>query len=152
MPTWFTADTHFGHAAARALYRRPFPSLAAMDDAIASYWNQVVAPVDTVYHLSDFAVRQHAPGPLLARLHGAKHLITGNNNPPAIIALPGWASTQPYLELAIDGTFLVLCHYALRTWNNMSRGALNLRAHSHGRLQPSPVDMTSAWMHARSGR
>jgi len=32
----------------------------------------------------------------------------------------------------------VLCHYAFRTWNGMSKGALNLHGHSHGRLKPAP--------------
>ena len=37
MAVYFTADTHFGHAAARALFRRPFPSVAAMDEAMILY-------------------------------------------------------------------------------------------------------------------
>ncbi len=36
----------------------------------------------------------------------------------------------------LDGTRLVLCHYALRTWRDMGRGAVNLHGHSHGRLAP----------------
>jgi calcineurin-like phosphoesterase family protein len=38
----------------------------------------------------------------------------------------------------VDGAWLVLCHYPLRTWNRMGRGALNLHGHSHGRLAPLP--------------
>ena len=70
MPTFFTADTHFGHAGARSLYRRPFASVAAMDAAMLARWNAAVAPGDTVFHLGDFAVRHPDPGGLLARLHG----------------------------------------------------------------------------------
>lgn len=136
MATFFTADTHFGHAGARALYRRPFPSVPAMDDAMAERWNAAVAPTDTVWHLGDFAIRHPDPAGLLAGLHGTKHLVTGNNDPPATCALPGWASVSPYMELRVDDTSLVLCHYAFRTWRGMSRGALNLHGHSHGRLRP----------------
>jgi calcineurin-like phosphoesterase family protein len=32
----------------------------------------------------------------------------------------------------------VLCHYPLRSWHRMGRGALNLHGHSHGRLAPLP--------------
>ncbi|MFC7542572.1 hypothetical protein ACFQU2_28140 [Siccirubricoccus deserti] len=31
MAVFFTSDTHFGHAGARALHRRPFGSVAEMD-------------------------------------------------------------------------------------------------------------------------
>ena len=71
-------------------------------------------------------------------LHGRKRLVTGNNDPPACRALPGWADVQPYIEVEADGTALVLCHYAFRTWRGMGRGAINLHGHSHGRLRPMP--------------
>lgn len=138
MGTWFTADTHFGHAGARALYRRPFSDVAAMDAAMVEHWNEAVAPGDEVWHLGDFAIQQTSErmAALLAGLHGRKHLVTGNNDPPACLALPGWASVQPYMELSVDGAALVLCHYAFRTWRGMGKGALDLHGHSHGRLRP----------------
>ena len=132
----FTADTHFGHAGARALYRRPFLTGFAMDDAMVARWNDAVRPDDEVWHLGDFAVRHPDPAGLLAALHGRKHLVTGNNDPPATAALPGWSSVLPYMEMQVDGTALVLCHYAFRTWRGMAKGALNLHGHSHGRLRP----------------
>lgn len=131
---WFTADTHFGHAAARALYRRPFATVAAMDDAMVARWNAAVAPDDDVYHLGDFAVRHPEPAPLLQALHGRKHLVSGNNDPA--IPLPGWTTVAPYMEVDADGQALVLCHYAFRTWRGMAHGAWNLHGHSHGRLRP----------------
>ncbi len=136
MATFFTADTHFGHAGARALYRRPFASVAEMDEALVANWNATVAAGDEVFHLGDFAVRHQDPGGLLERLNGTKHLLTGNNDPPSMTGLPGWASVAPYLEVTRDGAALVLCHYALRSWRDMGRGALNLHGHSHGRLKP----------------
>ena len=75
---------------------------------------------------------------LLGRLNGAKHLVAGNNDGPATLALPGWASVQHYAELTLDGVDLVMCHYAFRTWNGMHRRALNLHGHSHGQLKPQP--------------
>jgi calcineurin-like phosphoesterase family protein len=45
---------------------------------------------------------------------------------------------QHYAELEVDGAFRVLCHYPLRSWNRMTRGALDLHGHSHGRLAPLP--------------
>ena len=107
---------------------------------MVEHWNEVVAPDDEVWHLGDFAVRQSAAriGELLGALRGTKHLIVGNNDGPATTGSGQWASVQPYAELEVEGTWLVLCHYPLRTWNRIGRGALNLHGHSHGRLAPPP--------------
>ena len=140
MTVFFTADTHFGHAGARALYRRPFASVAAMDAAMLERWNAVVGQGDEVWHLGDFAVGlgSDATAAMLAALNGRKHLVTGNNDGDATLAQPGWASVQPYAEITVDGVGLVLCHYAFRSWRNMGRLWRNLHGHSHGRLQPMP--------------
>jgi calcineurin-like phosphoesterase family protein len=140
MAVWFTADTHFGHAGALSLYRRPFASVAEMNATMIARWNDTVRPEDEVWHLGDFALRTStdAAAALLRQLHGRKHLVIGNNDAPELAALPDWASVQAYAELSLDGCRLVLCHYAFRTWNGMAKGALNLHGHSHGRLKSLP--------------
>ena len=137
---FFTADTHFGHAGARSLYRRPFPDVAAMDAAMIANWNAVVQNTDEVWHLGDFAVRQTPSrvADLLAALHGRKHLLRGNNDDAAVLQAPGWDSIGDYAERDLDGARLVLCHYAFRTWRGMAKGWFNLHGHSHGRLKPLP--------------
>ncbi len=140
MAVWFTADTHFGHAGALSLYRRPFASAAEMNAAMITRWNETVGTDDDVWHLGDFALRTGtaAATSLLRALNGRKHLVTGNNDPPEIASLPGWSSVQTYAEVNVDARRLVLCHYAFRTWNGMAKGVLNLHGHSHGRLKPLP--------------
>ena len=149
MTVFFTADTHFGHGGALGLYRRPFASVAQMDAAMVQAWQSVVGAADEVWHLGDFAVgRRVDSAALLATLPGRKHLVTGNNDPDAVTSLHGWSSVQSYAEVTVDGTRLVLCHYAFRTWHDMGRGAWNLHGHSHGRLKPLPhqVDVgVDAW-------
>lgn len=140
MTIFFTADTHFGDPRALRFDHRPFPDLETHDEGLIAAWNTAVAPGDTVWHLGDFAL---GPPPeriseILAQLHGEKHLITGNNDGPATLAAPGWASVRAYAEIAVEGRALVLCHYAFRTWNGIGRGALNLHGHSHGKLAPMP--------------
>jgi calcineurin-like phosphoesterase family protein len=137
---FFTSDTHFGHGGALGLYRRPFASVAAMNEALVAHWNRTVGPDDEVWHLGDFAIRQPAAmvAALLGSLTGTKHLVTGNNDPPATTAQPAWASVQPYAEIVVDGVFLVLCHYPFRSWHGMGKGSLNLHGHSHGKLKPQP--------------
>lgn len=138
MTVFFTGDTHFGHGGALGLYRRPFASVAAMNMAMIEHWNETVGADDEVWHLGDFAIRQppEIVAALLAGLNGKKHLVAGNNDPAATIALDGWASVQPYAETAVDGVSLVLCHYPFRSWRGMNKGSLDLHGHSHGRLKP----------------
>ena len=140
MAVWLTADTHFGHAGALSLYRRPFASVAEMNDAMVTRWNETVGRNDDVWHLGDFALRMgaSAAGALLRQLNGRKHLVTGNNDSAEIAGLSDWSSVQPYTEVTVEGHRLVLCHYAFRTWNGMAKGTLNLHGHSHGRLKPLP--------------
>jgi calcineurin-like phosphoesterase family protein len=137
---FFTSDTHFGHGGALGLYRRPFASVAAMNEALVERWNAAVGPDDEVWHLGDFAIKQPAPvvAEWLGRLTGRKHLVAGNNDPPATTSQPDWASVAPYAELTVDGVFLVLCHYPFRSWRGMAKGALDLHGHCHGRLEPQP--------------
>jgi calcineurin-like phosphoesterase family protein len=138
MTIFFTSDTHFGHGGALGLYRRPFASVAAMNEALLERWNETVGPSDEVWHLGDFAIRQplHLVAELLGRLRGRKHLVPGNNDPPATIALAGWESVQPYAEIMVDEVSLVLCHYPFRSWRGMGKGWVNLHGHCHGRLKP----------------
>ena len=140
MAIFFTADTHFNHAGALALYRRPFASVTEMNTAMIARWNETVGPDDEVWHLGDFALKTKAADAavLLRALNGRKHLVQGNNDPPEIAGLAEWSTSQPYIELEMEGRRVVLCHFAFRTWNAMKQGALNLHGHSHGRLKPLP--------------
>jgi calcineurin-like phosphoesterase family protein len=136
--TFFTSDTHFGDAPRLRVDRRPFRSIGEMDRTIIERWNETVGPEDDIWHLGDFAF---GPPPariaeIFGALNGRKHLIIGNNDGPAAVELPGWASVQHYVELSVEGKRLVLCHYPFRTWNRMGQGVINLHGHSHGRLKP----------------
>jgi calcineurin-like phosphoesterase family protein len=138
MAIFFTSDSHFGDHRTLNIWKRPFASTAEMDAVLIAAWNAAVGPEDEVWHLGDFARRPADVPALLARLSGIKHLVRGNNDPPATTAARGWASVQDYAELEVEGRKLVLCHYAFRSWNGQGKGALNLHGHSHGRLKPMP--------------
>ncbi|WP_119461799.1 metallophosphoesterase family protein [Rhodospirillaceae bacterium SYSU D60014] len=140
MTVFFTSDTHFGHGGALGLFGRPFASVAEMDAELIRRWNDSVGPEDDVWHLGDFAIRQRAGrmAEILEALAGRKHLVVGNNDGEVTTSLPGWASVQPYAEIMLDDTRLVLCHYPFRSWNGMGKGAVNLHGHSHGRMAPLP--------------
>jgi calcineurin-like phosphoesterase family protein len=135
MTVWFTADHHFQHANIIQFCSRPFVDAEAMDDAMVANWNRYVAPDDTVWHLGDFAVtnkRVLLEG-FFSRLNGRKHLIVGNHDGKDTCRL-GWQSINELAEVTVDDQRIVLCHYGLRVWPGLRRGAIHLYGHSHGRL------------------
>ncbi|HEX8447953.1 MAG TPA: metallophosphoesterase family protein [Allosphingosinicella sp.] len=136
MAVYFTSDSHFGDHRTLNIWKRPFGSVAEMDSLLMERWNEAVEPLDEVWHLGDFARKPGEVAELLERLHGTKHLVRGNNDPPGTVSVPGWASVQDYAEIELDDRRLVLCHYPFRTWNGQHKGAINLHGHSHGRLKP----------------
>lgn len=135
MATYLISDTHFCHSGIIRLCNRPFSDVREMDEAMIASWNAVVRTDDTVIHLGDFA---HKAEParlerLFARLRGRKHLIRGNHDNAATQALP-WESQRDLAFTSIDSQNVVLCHYAMRTWPKIRKGALMFYGHSHGRL------------------
>ena len=89
-------------------------------------------------HLGDFAMGA-SPAECQAffgRLNGTKHLVRGNHDKPRVLDLP-WASQHDLVQTTVDGTRLVLCHYAMRSWPGAWRGALHLFGHTHGTLPPT---------------
>lgn len=135
MTTWFTSDTHFGHANIIRHCARPFRDVAEMDAALIANWNAVVRQGDEVWHLGDFGYRSARPAEsYLRQLNGRIHLVWGNHDNEATRKIPLWATSQPYAEVTAEGQRLVLFHYALKVWNRSHRGALHLYGHSHGRL------------------
>jgi calcineurin-like phosphoesterase family protein len=112
----------------------PYATVQQMDEAMIANWNAAVAPEDIIYHLGDFAMGKKPAPSYLERLNGQKHLIWGNHDSNQTRQLSNWASSQPYLEINLEGNFIVLCHYAMRVWNKSHRGALMFYGHSHNSL------------------
>ena len=103
-----------------------------MNEAMIERWNSAVGKQDIVYHLGDFAFSR-TPENFFNRLNGNKHLILGNHDRGQTLKLP-WVWQKHMFELKIDKQPIVLCHYAMRTWNRSHYGAVQLYGHSHGQL------------------
>lgn len=128
---FFTADEHFGHKNIIRHCNRPFKDLAEMTEALIDNNNSVVSQGDTVIHAGDFAFKtQHSyTQKLINSLNGNHIFLKGNHDQ--------WAKKLdlPHmLEMKLDGQFMVISHYALRTWNRSYYGSWNLFGHSHGNL------------------
>lgn len=142
--TFVVADTHFGHAEAIALFRRPFADAAAMDEAMIAAINEVVSERDVLLHLGDFTGPIRPKRDLVARAEevrgrlrcGRIELVAGNHDPidrkdfrrifDAVHEIRSWKEE--------DGLRVVLCHYPLRTWQGRLQGAVHLFGHAHGAM------------------
>jgi calcineurin-like phosphoesterase family protein len=135
MTTFFTADNHFGHENIIGMCNRPFATVDEMDRAMIAAWNEVVAKGDVVWHVGDFAFRceLRRKRAIFSQLNGSKHLVPGNHDDKDTLSL-GWASIGQIREIVVDGQKVVLCHYGMRTWPGVHRGAIHLYGHSHGSL------------------
>lgn len=128
---FFTADQHYGHANVIRFCERPFASVDEMDRELIRRHNAVVGPGDTVVHAGDFAYRNaRPPQSYLAELNGTHILVRGSHDK--------WldASAREILELKIEGQYVVVCRYALRTWPRSHYGSWQVHGHSHGKLPP----------------
>ena len=89
------ADTHFGDGAILRYEKRPYQSVAQMDDAMIQNWNRIVDAEDIVYHLGDFSVPGRE-GVYLSKLNGRKMLVRGNHD---------MLSNQEYRDLGFEEVY-----------------------------------------------
>ncbi len=142
MNTFFTSDTHFGHANIIKYCHRPFINVKEMDSVLIARWNSTVRPEDTVYHLGDFSFGP--PENYLRRLNGQIRFVSGNHDRGMarvrqekkwnykVVWLPDLA------EVEVEEQKIVLCHYAMLVWNKSHHGTWHLYGHSHGTLPDNP--------------
>lgn len=139
---WFTSDTHFGHGNIVKYSGRPFTDVYEMNEAIVDNWNAVVRPGDVVYHLGDFALCDaESATAIVKRLAGQKYLVFGNHD--KVLRkdkrfLEHWIWAKDMADVTVGSQRIVLCHYAMRVWNQSHRGAWQLHGHSHGSLAEDP--------------
>lgn len=147
MATYFTSDTHFGHAKILVLGDgRPFKSIEEHDEEIIRRWNQVVQPKDEVYHLGDFCFAQNW-SPWRDRLNGKIHIVWGNHDHTtqqkrnrdlfASHADLRRIKAQPVPNGEV--VEITLCHYAMRVWNKSHHGTWHLFGHEHGFFERFPA-------------
>ena len=141
--TYFWADTHFNHQGILHHTSRPWKTVAAMNAELIERWNFIVEnESDEIWLLGDFGF--HAPTKegttdlleLFWKLRGRKCLVVGNHDAKnsQVLRLP-WERIEKLVELKVEGSRFVLCHYPLESWPGMHRGAIHLHGHCHGTLR-----------------
>lgn len=130
MTTWWTSDTHFGHANIVEFCRRPFYDVHEMDAELVKRWNARVKPGDEVYHLGDFAfgTAENIPR-MLGQLNGRVHLIRGNHDRSVKRMLSfGFASVSEARGLVLGRHTIRMAHKPSTT---ATSGVVNLCGHVH---------------------
>ena len=127
---WFTSDEHYWHTNIIKYCNRPFSSAEEMNDTLINNFNSRVGKNDTTYHIGDFALTSNSKAvDILQKLNGKHILLKGSHD--------RWMNNtlSPHLmEIKIEGTPIVLCHYAMRVWPKSHYGSWHLYGHSHGKL------------------
>ncbi len=137
--TFVISDLHFYHNNIIKLCNRPYKDLNEMHSALIKNWNSVVTKEDEVYILGDFSFGNiEDTETILKSLNGTKYLIKGNHDAyidKKFFNKALFENIYDYLELKIDGKFVVMCHYPLVEWNGKFRGSINLYGHTHRKLE-----------------
>ncbi|SEO27868.1 Calcineurin-like phosphoesterase superfamily protein [Paracoccus alcaliphilus] len=142
MTTWFSADSHFGHANIITFCNRPCADVEAMDTHILAQYRARVGPEDDFWILGDFAISKVQGGhrreiaEIFQKIPGRKHLILGNHDKAWVRAL-GWNSIRDTADVTVEGQRLFLFHYPMITFPGARHGALQLFGHVHDNWQGS---------------
>lgn len=159
---YFTSDYHVGHANVIKFDKRPFIGVEEMNQELITRWNSVVDQNDIVFYLGDlfFRCRFEMAKEFVDQLNGKIHFIMGNHDRFRDIkkldrferiygddTALGGATIQVKDQDANRGyQDIVLCHYAILSWNKGHYGSWHLHGHSHQSLANNP-DM--AWFYER---
>ena len=146
--TFFTSDTHFGHANIIKYCDRPFNDTVEMNDFLVDRWNAKVPKDGIVFHLGDFALtmsKGQAQRDIFDQLNGDKYLIYGNHESIGDRMI-GWKGFYDIAEINIldpeisyGKQHIVMCHYPMIVWNASHRGSWQLFGHVHGGLSNKGV-------------
>ena len=134
---FFTSDEHYGHVKillAEYCNRRAIMAVLdvqEMNEVLISNHNEVVTSQDVTIHAGDFCWHKKTEvQKIIKRLNGTHIFLRGSHD----AWLP--ASAKCRWRKMIDGHFIVVDHYAGRTWERAHHGSYQLYGHSHGRLEP----------------
>lgn len=138
MAIFYISDTHFGHKNILKYDNRPYFTVAEMDADLIKRWNNAVKSTDTVYHLGDFSwLKPAEESEILQRLNGTKILIRGNHDykPTA-----EWAEVLPFAEIVDNGRHVILSHFPIASYKNMTHGYYHLYGHVHNSFEDGLFD------------
>ena len=128
---WFTSDEHYGHEKVIDYNNRPFKSIKEMDRVLIENFNKVVSRNDIIIHAGDFCwlnKKKEVYSDYVRKLNGNHIFLVGSHD--------HWQPTSAkYIwRKRIAGQLIMVCHYAMRTWECSHYNSWQLFGHSHGHL------------------
>lgn len=142
--TFFTSDTHFGHANIIKLCNRPFKDVEEMNEKLIENWNKVVSEDGTVFHLGDFAFGGSGLwNSVIPRLNGQIYLIIGNHDRKNLRQgyMGKFADVLPQMQIQIEKRSIYLNHYPFLCYGRNDADAVwQLFGHVHSGPTSSGLD------------
>lgn len=152
-PVLFGSDSHFFHNRIVEFTKRT-TTIENHNQWLIEQYNKRATPETTVFHLGDlfFKSTNEEAVEILRQLNGTWMFILGNHCNPSKIEtvintcnklygtkheLLGWYTTLTLKQfvgqnLPLKRKSIVLCHFPIQDWANISRGAIHLHGHCHG--------------------
>lgn len=133
---WFTADLHIDHTFMASM--RGFTHTQAHDRAMMEGWNKAVHPRDVVVVCGDmFWSNYPRVEEYWNALNGSKIMVKGNHDRwLKKVKVPYRRIYSKLIKREEGNTYVVACHYPLRSWNRKRYGALHVHGHCHGKIVP----------------
>ena len=156
---FFTSDQHFGHKNIIE-YSNDRSSVAQMELAILTRFNDAVSENDDVYHLGDVSLDEHLVAGLMAKMRGRHHpspattmrvihAIGATPAPNVSIAMRGLRPCRPRSRSTSKGSGVDLCHFPYRGDHTSQERYTELRPCRRGALL-DPWPCTRGMAHART--
>ena len=160
--TWFTADTHFGHANIVKFGQRPFmneeeklkaetdprghwkvskETIRKHDESLIQTINELVMPDDTFWVLGDFCwgKEKEAASYLNRIVCKNVHFVWGNHDHSSVGKLFKSETSQGIIR--VNGQLIWLNHYPMRSWDGRFHGSWHLYGHVHNRFMDDDSKM-----------
>lgn len=138
MKRFYISDLHLLHENCIKFDNRPFENMEEMMAVIYNNWNNTVTNGDEVYILGDISFRGKNEDLIsfVSRLKGQKILVKGNHDDVSDYRYKQlFKEVVDYKEIqdnVLGRSYrVVLSHYPILSWNNMSHGSILLYGHTH---------------------
>jgi calcineurin-like phosphoesterase family protein len=143
---YFTSDFHFSHKLV-ALETRSFKALEEHDQCILDGLNSTLKSGDILYFLGDWMLGSSRATVQKAieyrhKIKCKQIFMVWGNHDKYLRRKPEFekwfVKCSDLMDIKIEEQSIVLCHYAMRTWNKAHYKSWMLYGHSHGSLPDNP--------------